>query len=110
MRQLQTCMELILLAGLYSHQADAFGTGLKASPPRSATLFPSTRQNVESSSNFARPIDRIFALQSSAIDPDDGEAIFKAVDDSSMGKKESSTKRLLWACMVLMFAQFSSNF
>jgi len=107
MRQFHTCSAIILLLGLYSQQVDAFGSSLKANPPRSATLFPSTRQNI-GESDFSRTSGRIFGPQTPEIAPDDGEAIFRAVD-SSIAEKDSSTKRLLWACMILTFAQFSSN-
>ncbi|KAL3943282.1 MAG: hypothetical protein SGBAC_002653 [Bacillariaceae sp.] len=108
MRQWQTCMKIILLVGLYAQQVDAFGTSLKATPLRSATVFRSTRQTI-GESDFSKASDGTIGPQTPEIFPDDGEAIFRATDHSSIAEKGSSSRRLLWACMILMFAQFSSK-
>jgi len=108
MGKLQARASIILLLALNLQQGDAFGTSLKVTQPRSATLFPSTSRNVVGESDFSRESDGIAGPQTPECISDYGEAILRAVD-SSISKKESYTKRLLWACMLLVVAQLSQN-
>lgn len=107
MRLFQPCATLTLLIGLCTQQIDAFGSSLKANPPRSATLFPSSKLNI-AESDFPTRSNRISAQTGGEIASDDGEAIFKAVE-TSIAKEDTTTRRLLWSCMILMLANLSSD-